>query len=172
MKGDIILIMLLAFPGVVAADDENYEERVETQYGAWKAITTIDTFEETPIHWTAVHPHGSYGAVKVGCDTDGDMFIHAEADNIFVNTIGSVIHQDRPIQVKLKVDDNSVVSTSGEYPNSLAQHSTDTILDALASGSDKAKIRTTHDDEEHTFSLSLNGFNNALSWVKRKCGKE
>ena len=153
-----------------AADDENTEDVIEARHGAWKAVSTVDTFEETPIMWSAVHPHGDYGSFKFVCES-GTLKFLGEADNPFVKSLGNMFDTETPITAKFKVDDNPVVTSGGYYPNEVATYNVDELVAAMSEGK-RAKVRTTHGDEQHTFTLDLGGFKEAAAWVKGKCAAE
>ena len=103
---------------------------------------------------------------------EGDAItLNAYADNLFADSLGSMFEQSDPIRVRVKVDDNAIVEIEGAYPNTLATDMDDVkkiIAEFL--GGKEARIRTQHRDEQHTFVLSLAGFEEAVAWAISKCG--
>ena len=131
----------------------------------------MDTFDDREIAWEAFHPQGRDGGVALTCREGDVLSFDAYADNMFVNSIGSVLKKDEPVRVRLKVDDYPIVETRGAYPNTLAISDGDVrkIMTELLDGNE-ARIRTQHGDEQHTFILSLAGFREAGAWALGKCG--
>ena len=75
-----------------------------------------------------------------------------------------------PIRVRIKVDDNPVIEAKGKYPIELVveRETLETVLDQFHNGM-TARIRTQHGDEQHTFSVSLDGFREATEWAASQC---
>ena len=172
--GIIVVAATLFAGGLHAADDENTKEIAHARSGAWSAVATVDTFDDSEIAWSAVHPHGDHGKVAVTCEDNGSTLVgslKAHASNPFIDSIGSVMLQREAIRVRVKVDDTPIIEARGRYPNALTTTNEElvAIVGRMLSGKE-ARIRTEHGEEQHTFTLSLDGFGDSVKWALTKCG--
>ena len=151
--------------GVVIAEEIGTfkSEYVETRHD-WTLNRVIDTFDGSGIRWFALAEQED---VRFTCDHDGYKF-EARSDG-FLGTLGS-LWLNKPIQVKIKVDQNPTIGTLGKYPNTLVNgEDTDKVLAQMKAGNE-VRIRTQHGRELHTFVVSLKGFEEASGWVIQRCG--
>ncbi len=151
------------------AEDQNARHEVAGQHGAWTAYRVVDTFEDSVVQWYAMHPHGEDGSVRFECSRGAAPKFTAYADNMFIDALGQRFNR-KPIRVRVRVDGNAVIDSKGRYPNDIAVELEAylEILRQFLRGSE-ARIRTEHDDEQHTFVLALDGFLDAAQWVADEC---
>lgn len=170
-----ILIVLFAFPASSSvAETENYEAHYVQTHGSWVTNRLTDTFDDSSVAWFAFAKQGDHGSIRLFCaraeNNRAGYGLLAYADNRFIQTLGKVFEQTVPIKVRIKVDSNDIITTYGEYPNTLAQDSqADEVIKQMRRGHE-IRIRTVHGDEQHTFIAKLNGFSAASDWVMKSCG--
>lgn len=157
------------------AGEEGEDHVREAQSGNWVTFAVVDTFKETEVGWFASHPVGDHGEVRFTCANGQHPSFMAFADNPVMQSIGAIFAESEQIVTRVEVNDAEAVVVIGRQPNLLfvVRPSSDNeeleTYRRFREGS-KARIRTEHGEERHTFILPLDGFREASDWVTGKCG--
>ena len=168
----VTLLLTVTLPMVrsVASEDSNEEIVRGPIYKSWFTYLRIDTFFGNEIERVAYHPQiregEEKGLVNYKC-VNGSLQFHAVTMPIpSIDEIGYLIKTD----VFIKVDDGPIIETFSEYP--IIVIDPDTVIkvrDLFRTGSE-AKIRTVHHKyNKFTYTLDLEGFNDASKWVEDGC---
>ena len=157
------------------AGEEGEDHVREAQSGNWVTYAVVDTFKETEVGWFASHPVGDHGEVRFTCANGQHPSFMAFADNPVMQSIGAIFAESEQIVTRVEVDDAEAVVVIGRQPNLLFVVRPSSDNEELETyrrfrEEGKARIRTEHGEERHTFILPLDGFREASDWVTGKCG--
>ena len=152
-----------------ASETDSEEAVYVATHEKWTANVVRDTFDDTEIRRFVFTKVGEHGSVRAICTNLGSVRLSAYADNIFAPSLGSMFSSSNAIKVRSKVDSNAVIESEGAYPYTVATGEDALLLVRQMRQGKELRMRTEHEDEKHTFRVSLKGFADAADWAMAKC---
>ena len=152
-----------------ASETDSEEAVYVATHGKWTANVVRDTFDDTEVRRFVFASVGEHGSVRVTCTSSGGVRISAYADNMIVQSLGSMFSTHNDIKVRSKVDSNAVMESEGAYPYTVATGEDALLLVRQMRQGKELRMRTEHEDEKHTFRVSLKGFADASDWAMVNC---
>ena len=155
--------------------EENYRTQYVESFGSWTANVVIDNFDDRPVAWFVfAKDEGDEDSwepeptIRYICDTrDSSLKITGKTGSIF-SSIGRMFG-DESMKVRIRVDERDVQEFEGVSPDILIKDSDiRRAYDEFTNGL-TLRVRTITKSEQHTFKVSLYGFQEAFAWVHSNC---